>query len=286
MPALPETPLTANQMQVLRNWLKTHLGGAVSIEVWSREDGELFTGERDVNPQGWMALSLMRQIKASHAAISVTPYDIDRNAAGATERGITESPVVIMRARGHSIRLVGVFFGAVFQPFLDQLGYLSTGRTPLAPRNLDRLQAIEDEVTIEAYLSAFDPISLQMIPLLGAFAVAGKRIRVTEIESSQFPIHAGKRLISQVPTLFINGKRFVGHYNEAQLVEQIEQVLTGSDEPVERERVLANPYMSDEEVRRQMAARQQAAETSGTLSAAPGGGTSQPGSGLYVPGQR
>ncbi|MQC18403.1 MAG: hypothetical protein DWG80_04940 [Chloroflexi bacterium] len=283
MPALPEAPLSANQMQILRDWLRGHLAGAVAIEVWSREDAGIFTGEHDVNPQAAMALSLMRQIKASHPAISVTPYDIDRNTEGAAERGVTESPTVIMRARGRTIRLVGVFFGAVFQPFLDELGYLSTGQSPLAPTMLERLAEIDEEVAIEAYLSAFDPVSIRMIPLLGALAVANRHLRVTEVEASQFPILMGKRLVSQVPTLAINGHRFIGHYNESQLVEQIERVLAGSDEPVVRDQVLASPYVSNAEMRERLEA-QIAAQTT----AAPpprGGGGGQTAGGLYVPGR-
>jgi len=283
MAVIPEGPLTPNQMQYLRTWLRTRLSGSVAIEVWSREESGLYTGDRDVNAQGWMSLALMRQMKSLHPSLTLTPYDLDSQVDAAAERGIEDTPTLIMRARGRSIRCVGVFFGAVFQPFLDQLGYLSTGRTPLAPATLERLAAIEDEVTIDAYVSAFDPVSLRMIPLLGALAVAGGRIRVTQVEGSQFPILMGKRFVTQMPTLSINGQRFLGHYNESQLVEQIERVLSGSTEPVVRDRVLTTPYVSDAEMRQRVEAQAAAAQAQ-RASSGPASGTT-PGSGLYIPGR-
>ena len=65
-----------------------------------------------------------------------------------------------------------------------------------------------------------------------AFAAVNHHLRVTQIEASQFPILMGKHLVTEVPSLSINGHRFVGHYNESQLAEQVERVLAGSDEPV------------------------------------------------------
>lgn len=283
MPAVPERVLTVNQMQHVRRWLREHLSAQVAIEVWSREEHGAEAGDRDTNPQGWMSLALMRQLKLAHPAITVTPYDLDRDAGGAEERGIEQAPTVIMRCRGRSIRTVGVFFGAVFQPFLDELSYLSRGTTPLAPHNVERLQAIEGPVTIEAYVSAFDPISIRMIPLLGAFAVAGRRVRMTQVEVSQFPILAGQHLIEEVPVVVINGHRFTGHYNERQLLEQIEGVVGGSDEPVARERVLTSPYVSDEEMRRRVAEQQASAPAAPPPPSPPPSGP--PHGGLYIPGR-
>ena len=87
MPAVPEGPMTATQMERLRTWLRSHLSGQVAVEVWSREESGLYTGERDVNPQGEMALAVMRQVKSAHPAITLTPYDLDAHADSAAERG-------------------------------------------------------------------------------------------------------------------------------------------------------------------------------------------------------
>src|SRR5690606_9092427 len=159
---------------------------------------------------------------------------------------IEHSPTVTLRCGGRGIRTVGLFFGPFSQAFLDALSILSVGQAPLAPETKAPIDAIDTEVTIEAFLSPFDPISVQFIPLLAAFAVEGKRFRITLYETSQFPVLAGKRMLSQVPMLVINGQRFVGQYSEAQLIEQIARVVDGNDEPVVRDRVFATPYLSED----------------------------------------
>jgi hypothetical protein len=302
MPTIPEGPLDPQQREQLHTALRSRLVRQVSIEVWTREPSALFTGERDMEAHGPATLALLRQLKTLHPALTLTPYDIDGNAAGAAERGVEHSPTVIMRCGGRTIRTVGLFFGPFFQAFLDELTYLSRGETPLAPETVELLHGIEEEVTIEAFLSAFDPISTRMIPLLGAFAVEGRRLRVTQIEASQFPVLASKRLVEKVPLLVINGQRFTGHYAEAQLAAQVLRVAEGSTEPVVRERVWATEYITEDQARA-MAAEERARQAA--PGATPGGAPAPgildvpgvpggqrppepppPGSGLYIPGRR
>lgn len=227
--------------------LQQRLMRQVAIEVWTREPEAIFTGERDDGRHAQAALELMRQLKSLHPMLTLTPYDLDRHERLAAERGIEHSPTITLRCGGRGLRTVGLFFGPFSQAFLDALGIISIGESRLAPETRVALAGIESEVTIEAFLTPFDPISVQMIPLLAAFAVEGRKFRVTVYEASQFPVLAGKRMVSQVPLLVINGQRFVGNYNEDHLREQIVRVVEGNEEPVVRDRVFASPYVSEDD---------------------------------------
>ena len=284
MPAISKGPLSPQQTQQVANLLRQRLLRQVAIEVWTREPQAIFTGERDDGRHAQAALELARQIKSLHPMLTLTPYDIDKSERVAAERGIEHSPTVTLRCGGKGIRTVGMFFGPFSQAFLDALSIVSVGETPLSPATKAALRGIDAEVTIEAFLTPFDPISVQMIPMLTAFAVEGKKIRVTLYEASQFPVLAGKRMISQVPLLTINGKRFVGLYGESDLREQIVRVVEGNGEPVVRERVLATPYLSEDDAIRMGNERAQAAQQART--AGPGGPSgAPPSSGLFVPGR-
>lgn len=285
MPAIPEGPLGRQQAQQVAGLLQQRLLRQVALEVWTRKPQAIFTGERDDGRHGQAALDLVRQLKTLHPMLTLTPYDLDTHERTAAERGIEHSPTVTMRCGGRGLRTVGLFFGPFFQAFLDALGIVSTGQSQLSRETRARLATIEDEVTVEAFLSPFDPISVQMIPLLAAFAVEGKRVRVTLYEASQFPVLAGKRMLTQVPLITINGKRFVGAYRETELCEQIARVVEGNEEPVVRDRVYATPYVSEDDARRISEERARAAQAGqpGPGSQPPSGG--QPSSGLYVPGR-
>jgi len=247
VPAIPKGPLSPQQTQQVANMLRQRLMRQVALEVWTREPEAIFTGERDDGRHAQAALELMRQIKSLHPMLTLTPYDLDKHERLAAERGIEHSPTVTLRCGGRGVRTVGLFFGPFSQAFLDALGIVSFGESRLSPETRAALAGIESEVTIEAFLTPFDPISVQMIPLLTAFAVEGKKFRVTLYEASQFPVLARKRMVSQVPLIVINGQRFVGNYNEEHLREQIVRVVEGNEEPVVRDRVFASPYVSEDE---------------------------------------
>ena len=284
MPAIPKGPLSPQQTQQVANLLRQRLLRQVAIEVWTREPQAIFTGERDDGRHAQAALELARQIKSLHPMLTLTPYDIDKSERVAAERGIEHSPTITLRCGGKGIRTVGLFFGPFSQAFLDALSIVSVGEAPLSPTTKAALRGIDSEVTIEAFLTPFDPISVQMIPMLTAFAVEGKKVRVTLYEASQFPVLAGKRMISQVPLSTINGQRFVGHYGESDLREQIVRVVEGNDEPVVRERVLATPYLREDDAIRMGNERAQAAQRA--RASGPGGPPwSPPSIGLFVPGR-
>jgi hypothetical protein len=263
-------------MSEIAKALQERLRRGVSLEVWTRDEGGLVSSERDVNEHAADAVGLMRQLKTLHPALTFTAYDLDRHAARAEEAGITLSPTVVFRSGGRSVQMAGLFYGPLFPPTLDVMGFLSMQTTPLAPETRTAMQALTEAVEIEAFVTPFDPFSPHLIPLLAAFAVEGKQIRLRLVEASQFPVLAGQRLLTEVPLLVINGKRFPGYWDELALSQQIQNVAAGSDEKVIRERVLTAEYVSEAEARR-LAEAEAAAAT-----AMEGGQTTA--SGLIIPG--
>lgn len=256
MPAIPNSPLDRKQTMQLANALRERIVRPIAVDVWTQQTPVAASDEQEPGPHTETTLQLMRQIKSLHPGINLTPYDLDQHASMAAERGITESPTVVLRCGGRSITTVGLFFGTLFPPFLDQMGFLSLGRTPLSPETRALLQGLSDDLTIEAFLTPYDGASAQMMPLLGALAAEGRRVRLTEIEATQFPALAGRREVTEVPLLFINGRRLAGFFDEAALTEQIERILAGSEEPATREAARTAPYLSEAEIRRRLAGRE------------------------------
>lgn len=266
MPAFSPGPLNREQAKQVSVLLRERVVRPLALEVWTREPLTEATDEHDDGRHGQAALDLMRQLKALNSKLTVTHYDIDRHARVAAERGIEHSPTVTIRSGPRSLRTVGLFHGPFFQGFLDALGLVAIGGSRLGTETRQRLHSIEDEVTIQAYLTPFDPISTPLIPLLAAFAVEGKRFRVTLYEASQFPVLVSQRSIEQVPLIVVNGEQFVGHYSEMDLAEQVARVVEGNAEPVARNQVFTAKYVSEDEARRigaEMRRAQQEGDPSG-----------------------
>lgn len=270
MPAIPRGPLGPAETLDLAGRLRERLRSRVGLEVWTRPQDALPAGTDET--KGEENLLLMRQIASLHPALVVTAYDMQRFAQRAEAAGIDQSPTTVIRGSGHSIELVGTFYGSLFMPFIDLVSFASIGATPLAPDSLASLLALEADVRVEAFVSPFDPMSPALTLLLGAIAFSARRVRVRVVEASQYPQLAARRLVTTVPVIWIDDRRFEGMWDEDGLVEQILRVARGGDEPVIRDRVVNAEYLSQEAARAR-------------LEAAPVSAEAEPGSGLVLPSQ-
>jgi hypothetical protein len=220
---------------------------------------------------------------------------MEKHASRAEEAGVVTAPTMIVRGSGRSIRLVGLFSGMLFPALLDLIAFVSTVQSPLTDETRVALAALEDDVEIEAMVTPFDPYSAYMSRVLGSLAAESRAIKLQLTELSEFPILAAQRSVSEIPLMTINGRRFSGAWDETPLVEQIQRVVAGNDEPVVRERVLVAPYLSEEramqmaqeQMAQQQQAQQQAQGGGGRPMVPPGSGPLGPGggSGLIVPGR-
>jgi hypothetical protein len=252
-------PLERPDAVQVAQYLNERVGGSVGFDVWTREESGLVRTDRDSCVHCGDVVQLGRQLASLHPALNVTIYDLEKHASRAEEARISTPPMMIVRGSGRSIRIVGLFSGMLFPALLDLIGFISHGKSPLTDETREALVDL-DEVEIEVMVMPFDPYSAYMARLLGSLAVESQSIKLQLTELSEFPILAGQRAVSELPLITINGRRFSGVWDEAPLMEQIQRVLAGDDEPVVRERVLVTPYMSEEQAmhmaRQQMAQQQ------------------------------
>ncbi|MDO9444748.1 MAG: hypothetical protein Q7K37_05480 [Dehalococcoidia bacterium] len=249
MAAIAKGPLPRAEAVSVQRLLRERLSRRVAFDVWTLSPGTIVTPERDPGIHTDDVLALARQLATLHQGLSVTPYDLERHADRAREEGITMVPATVLRSTGRSIQTVGYFSGALFQALLDLVWLVSNGTSPVSPATRAALQAIDTDVVMEALVTPYDPFSVQVARLLGAFAVESKRIHVRIIEITEFRRLAEQRMVTEVPVLTINGRRSVGLWNESTLLEQLQRILAGNEEPVVRDRIYTAPYISEEEAR-------------------------------------
>ena len=127
----------------------------------------------------------------------------------------------------------------------SQVGVLTVISRPPAdfPETREALQAIEEELRLELLVAPYDPYSAYTLRVAAAFAVEARRVRLEVIEISEFPRLAQTRMVTEVPVLLVNGRRFTGAWDENDLLEQLKRVAAGDSEPVIRERILVSPFM-------------------------------------------
>lgn len=263
------TGIAKAEQQAVASMLAEHLRGPVAIDVWSRKESPLLRPDRDPCTHCDDVVKVARQLASLHPGLSITLYDLDRHAQRAAEAGIDRPPVTVLRGRyGRELRMAGLWAGLLFPAVFDCIIMLGAGATPLAEASKQALAELPRDMPVEVLGAAYDPYSAQMLALLGALAVESKRVRAQFVEVVEFPRLAASRAVEQLPVTLVEGKRYVGMWEEADLVEQLRRLGAADESPVARERVLSSPYHTEAELARMAAeqgAPQQPARTPGGL---------------------
>ena len=271
-----EPVIPREQRPAIAKYLSERLAGPVAIETWTQRESTLVRTDRDPCMFCEPVSTAARQLAALHPLVSLTPYDIDKHADRATEAGIERPPVTVLRGRnGREIRFTGLWSGLLFTAFMDALVYVGAGVAPINPETREALQALDEELRLELLVAPYDPYSAYTLRVAAAFAVEARRVRLEAIEISEFPRLAQARMVSEIPVLLVNGRRFSGAWDENDLLEQLKRVAAGDSEPVIRERILVSPFM-DVDQAQEFAARE-AQGAAGQPPTTPGG--------LIIPGR-
>ncbi|MGE3855964.1 MAG: hypothetical protein AB7G21_03265 [Dehalococcoidia bacterium] len=255
------------------------LARPVSIDVWTRRRSELVLPDRDTSLHDEEQLALMRQFVRLSPALTITPYDIERHADRAAEAHIDLTPTTVMRCAGRSVQYVGMAGGMLFPALLDVMSYLSVGVTPLDDESREVLATLREPVHLELLVAPYDNYSAHLMRLVAALATECRMVRARVVDVTEYPIFASLRGVSGVPVLSIEGQRFVGVWDEAELLEQIRRIATGDTDPVIRSQVYAVPFISEAD------ARAMEAESVSDVTETMTPPTTGPSSGLYIPGR-
>ena len=246
-----ESPIPRNERPAIADYLAERLTGPVGLDVWTQQESTLVRTDRDPCTFCDQVATASRQFASLHPLISLTRYDLDRHAERAREAGIDRAPVTVIRARGHELRIVGLWSGVLFPAFMEAILYAGSGTPPLQASTLEKLAEVEhtldEDLEVELLVAPYDPQSAQLLRLAAAFAMVMRRVHVEAIELSEFPRLAEARMVAELPVLTIGGRRFTGGWSEADLAEQLRRSAAGNLETVVRDRVLTSPFFTIEQ---------------------------------------
>ena len=263
--------LSKSEEKAISGYLNAQLQRPVSLELWTRSESPLLRSDRDPCTHCDDALDLARRVASLHSGISLTLYDLEKHADRADDAGIDRSPMTVIRGRGRVLRILGLWAGGLLPAFIDTVVHVAAGTAPLEESTREALAALPDDIAIEVLATPYDPYSVQLMRIACALGVESNRVQVQVTEIAEFPLFAATRGVTEVPVLFANGHRYVGGWEEADLVEQLRRVAAGEHSPVFRDRAPVTPFVTEDEALLAAKSRTRAQPTS------PGG--------LVLPGQ-
>jgi hypothetical protein len=246
----------------------------ISIEVWARKDGPIFRTDRPPCPHCEDTLHLARMLASLHPGLTVTYYDMDKFEKRAAEAGIERPPFTIIRGRnGRDVRLLGFWTGALFPAIVDVVTYVSREESPYSEESRAVIAAIDRDIDIHVYGTIYDGFSAQMLRMGGALASESRHLRFQFTELAEFPDIALQHEIDSVPVTVIDGRRFLGVWDEPSLVRQISHIAAGRPDIVAPPEPQVVPFYSEADLERMAA--QNAAQQAATPPMTEGG--------LYLP---
>lgn len=243
-------PLSRDAEGKVRTIFQEQMARPVGLDVWTRQHPEpaaepAAPPDRDPCDHCEEQLALLRQFVRINPLLSITAYDLDRHAARAADLGVDLAPTTMVRAGGRSVQFVGMSDGTLLRPLIDVITYLSSGTTPLNEGPRAVLAALTEPIHLDLLVAPYDQFSDYQMRLVGAMAAECRALRVRIIDATEYPLFAERLQVAEVPMMTIEGRPFIGLWDEDGLAEQIRRIAAGDPEPVERAQLVTIPFVTE-----------------------------------------
>jgi glutaredoxin-like protein len=140
------------------------------------------------------------------------------------ELEVERFPAVCVLADGEDtrIRYYGLPWGYEVASIVGAVLEAGRAESSLAPETLERLEALEHDITLEVFVTPTCPHCPPAVLLAYRAALASPRVRAAAIESTEFPALAEQHGVYAVPAIVIDGEhRYDGAVPEPVFVERL-----------------------------------------------------------------
>lgn len=170
---------------------------------------------------------LLEELQGVSTKVKVEVYDFVKDAALATELGISRIPAIaVIGAKDHGIRFYGIPSGYEFASLVEAIRLVANGEVKLSPESKAFLDGLASDIHLQVFVTPTCPYCPPAVILAQQMAYYCLRVRSDMIEATEFPQLSQKYNVYGVPRTVINEKEFIeGAVPEQQLVEKIKSSL-------------------------------------------------------------
>ncbi len=148
---------------------------------------------------------LLEEVTSMSGKINLNVYDLVRDHAQATARGVDKIPATLIDgAKEHSIRFYGLTGGYEFSSLIDAIVMASTKESSLDQRLKALIIGLSKPIHVEVMTTLTCPYCPRMVHVANQFALINDKIQSDMIESSEYPQLVQKYSVSGVPKTIIN----------------------------------------------------------------------------------
>ena len=163
----------------------------------------------------------------SDGKITVSVYDLVRNAEEARAHDISMAPAVVIAAgdgSDYGVRFFGIPTGYELASLVSAVLMVSHGDAGLEPDTRPALLHLDAPTRLQVFVTPTCPYCPGAVTLAHRMAVAGPRVTAEMIDASEFPDLAERYGVRAVPHTVINGSVHVmGAVPEAEMLARLQE---------------------------------------------------------------
>ncbi len=170
---------------------------------------------------------LVTEVSSLSDKIELVVYDFVSDKEKAEELNVDKIPAVLLKGEEDlGIRFFGIPSGYEYTSFIEAILDASKGKTGLAQKTKDALQAVDKDIHIQVFVTPTCPYCTTAVRLGHQFALESSHITADMVESTEFPHLAQKYHVFGVPKTIINETHSVeGAIPEETFLEHVLKAL-------------------------------------------------------------
>jgi len=200
----------------------SELTGPVKLVVFTRQSDCDYCAE---------TRQIAEEVAELNDLITVEAHDFARDEAYAQQLGLDKAPAIAILGaddRDYRIRFYGIPAGYEFMSLLEAIRLVSTGNVQLSAETLRYLEALEDDLHLQVFVTPTCPYCPRAVMLAHQMAFASARVRADMVEANEFLDLSMQYNVMGVPRTVINEDTFIeGAAPETMLVAKIQEALAG-----------------------------------------------------------
>jgi glutaredoxin-like protein len=174
---------------------------------------------------------LVEEIAELSDQITAEIFDFVEDKDEAEAMGVDKIPAVaVIGAEDYGVRIYGIPSGYEFTSFLYAIRAVSAGITELSDAMLEALEAVDQPVHVQVFVTPTCPYCPQSVMMAHQMAIASPMVRGDMVEATEFPHISQKYQVMGVPRTVINESVHIeGAAPEEMIIDKLKEALADSE---------------------------------------------------------
>lgn len=172
---------------------------------------------------------LIQEVASLSPLLEVQIHNFHTDSQAVEQYGVRHVPALVLldaEGKDYGIRFYGIPAGYEFSTLLEDIQMISTGRTSLSGQSTAALQALQEKVHLQVFVTPSCPYCPAAVRLAHMAAYVSEQVTADMVEASEYPDLADRYEVMGVPKTVINDVGSLdGSVPEAHFIRSILDVV-------------------------------------------------------------